>query len=341
MLKTLTVENFALIENVAVEFGEGLNILTGETGAGKSILIDALGAATGNRVGVNRIRKGADNLRIAATFDDGLTIERKVSRSSKSSVTVDGKSTTPAQLKKICAALVDVHGQNKSLELLREEKIYALIDDEKISDELTNFRRLYKSLTTQSRALAEKISARADNLQRLEFLRWQEQEISSAHLKPDEDSELDAEIRKLSHAEKIVEHVQQSAQILNDGDDDILTALARVSETFGGRGNFLARGLRRDSRLRRRLGLFARTSRRTSCAVGRDFQAQAKVRRVGQRDSSTVGKDSRGNFGGRKFRFGHGSTSTVGRQIGTSNKILRGRAVENASRVGKVIERGD
>ena len=103
MLKTLTVENFALIENVTVEFGAGLNILTGETGAGKSILIDALGAATGNRVGVNRIRKGADNLRIAATFDDGLTIERKVSRSSKSSVTVDGKSTTPAQLKKICA----------------------------------------------------------------------------------------------------------------------------------------------------------------------------------------------------------------------------------------------
>ncbi len=230
MLKTLTVENFALIENVTVEFGAGLNILTGETGAGKSILIDALGAVLGNRVGVNRIRKGAGNLRVAATFDNGLTIERKVSRTSKSSVTVNGKSTTPATLKKICAALVDVHGQNKNLALLREENVYALIDDEKISDALENFRRLYKSLTAQTRALTEKISARADNLQRLDFLRWQEQEISSAHLKPDEDSELDAEIRKLSHAEKIVEHVQQSAQILNDGDDDILTALARVEK---------------------------------------------------------------------------------------------------------------
>ncbi len=230
MLKTLTVENFALIENVTVEFGAGLNILTGETGAGKSILIDALGAVLGNRVGVNRIRKGSDNLRVAATFDSGLTIERKVSRTSKSSVTVNGKSTTPATLKKICAALVDVHGQNKNLALLHEENVYALIDDEKISDALENFRRLYKSLTAQSRALSEKISARADNLQRLDFLRWQEQEISSAHLKPDEDSELDAEIRKLSHAEKIVEHVQQSAQILNDGDDDILTALARVEK---------------------------------------------------------------------------------------------------------------
>lgn len=230
MLKTLTVENFALIENVTVEFGAGLNILTGETGAGKSILIDALGAVLGNRVGINRIRKGAENLRVAATFDSGLTIERKVSRTSKSSVTVNGKSTTPATLKKICASLVDVHGQNKNLALLREENVYALIDDEKISDALENFRRLYKSLTAQSRALTEKISARADNLQRLDFLHWQEQEISSAHLKPDEDVELDAEIRKLSHAEKIVEHVQQSAQILNDGDDDILTALARVEK---------------------------------------------------------------------------------------------------------------
>ena len=232
MLKTLTVENFALIENITVEFGAGLNILTGETGAGKSILIDALGAVLGNRVGVNRIRKGSDNLRVAATFDNGLTIERKVSRTSKSSAAVNGKSTTPATLKKICASLVDVHGQNKNLALLREENVYALIDDEKISDALENFRRLYKSLTAQSRALSEKISARANNLQRLDFLRWQEQEISSAHLKPDEDVELDAEIRKLSHAEKIVEHVQQSAQILNDGDDDILTALARVEKNL-------------------------------------------------------------------------------------------------------------
>lgn len=231
MLKSLTVENFALIENVTVEFGAGLNILTGETGAGKSILIDALGAVLGNRIGVNQIRKGADSLRVAATFvtgDEQLTIERKVSRTSKALINVNGKSTTLASLKKLCAALVDVHGQNKNLALLREENIYALIDDEKISGVLKNFQRLYRALTDQSRELDKKIQTREEILQRLDFLRWQEQEISAAHLKPNEDDKLDAEIKKLSHAEKIVEHVQQSAQILNDGDDDVLTSLARV-----------------------------------------------------------------------------------------------------------------
>ena len=230
MLKTLTIENFALIENITVEFGAGLNILTGETGAGKSILIDALGLILGNRCGVNRIRKGADSLRVAAKFSSGLTLERTISRTEKNSLTADGKSITLAQLKKLGAELIDVHGQNKNLALLREENIYALIDDEKISDALKNYRQFYRSLTAQTRALEEKLHSREERLQRLDFLRWQEREISAARLKPDEDAKLDAEIKKLSHAEKIAENVQQSAQILNDGDEDILTALARVAK---------------------------------------------------------------------------------------------------------------
>ena len=233
MLKTLTVENFALIEKVTVDFGAGLNILTGETGAGKSILIEALGAILGNRTGASKIRKGADNLRVAAEFlidDKNFKVERKISRTEKNSITLNGEPITLAKLKKICADLVDVHGQNKSLELLREEKIYSLIDNEKISATLENFRELYRELTSKARTLEKKLSARAENLERLEFLRWQEKEISSAKLKPDEDSKLDAEIKKLSHAEKIAENVQKSAQILNDSDFDILTALARVEK---------------------------------------------------------------------------------------------------------------
>ena len=230
MLKTLTIENFALIENVTVEFGDGLNILTGETGAGKSILIEALGAVLGNRIGVSKIRKNAEFLRVEANFSDGLTVERKISRTGKNSIAENGRSITLAALKKLGAALVDVHGQNKNLELLREENIYALIDDEKISAELATFQNLYRELNSKARTLEKKLSARAENLQRLDFLRWQEQEISAARLKPDEDEKIDAEIKKLSHAEKIAEHVQISAQLLNDSDYDILTALARVEK---------------------------------------------------------------------------------------------------------------
>ena len=232
MLKTLTVENFALIENVTVEFGEGLNILTGETGAGKSILMEALGAILGNRIGAGKIRKGADFLRVEANFSDGLSLTRKVSRTGKNSVAANGKSITPARLKKIGAQLLDTHDQNKHLELLRVENIYKLIDDEKIFGALENFRGVYRELNSRTRALAKKKSARTENLQRLEFLRWQEKEISSARLKPNEDEKIDAEIKKLSHAEKIAEHVQESVRLLNDDDADILTALARVEKNL-------------------------------------------------------------------------------------------------------------
>ena len=230
MLKTLTVENFALIENITVEFGAGLNILTGETGAGKSILIEALGAILGNKIGASKIRKGANYLRVAANFSNWLKISRTVSRTGKNSITLNDNPITLAQLKKLSADLVDVHGQNKNLELLRDDKIYQLIDDENISAELNTFQELYRKLTSKARALEKKKSAWAENLERLDFLRWQEQEISSAALKPNEDELLDAEIKKLSHAEKIAENVQKSAQILNDGDSDILTALARVEK---------------------------------------------------------------------------------------------------------------
>ena len=235
MLKTLTVENFALIENVAVEFGDGLNILTGETGAGKSILIDALGAVLGNRTGANKIRKGADGLRVAAKFFiDGRTfnVERKIFRDGKNLIMLNGEPITLARLKKICAAWVDVHGQNKSLELLQEEKIYSLLDNAQIAAELETFQTLYRELNSKARALDKKKSARAENLERLDFWRWQEQEISSANLKPNEDAELDAEIKKLSHAEKISDNVQKSAQILNGEDFDILTALAHVQKSL-------------------------------------------------------------------------------------------------------------
>lgn len=232
MLKTLTVENFALIENVTVEFGAGLNILTGETGAGKSILVEALGAILGNKIGVSKIRKGADFLRVEASFSDDLIITRKISRTGKNSITAGGKSITLAALKKLGAELLDTHDQNKNLELLREENIYKLIDDKNILSELETFQSLYRELNSKTRALEKKISARAENLQRMDFLRWQEREISAANLKPDEDEKLDAEIKKLSHAEKIAEHVQESAQILNDGDFDILTALAKVQKNL-------------------------------------------------------------------------------------------------------------
>ncbi|MBQ7704523.1 MAG: DNA repair protein RecN [Selenomonadaceae bacterium] len=256
MLKNLSVWNFALIEHAELEFGEGLNILTGETGAGKSILIDALSAVLGQRTGTNLIRTGCENLRVEAVFlleensaarkilsemeieidDDTLIIARKVNRNSKNnSIVVNGFHVTLTALKKIGAALVDVHGQNENLAILREENIYSLIDgaNSNILSALQDYKKIFESWRTQVKNLEEKKRAMLDSEQRLEMLQWQEKEISQADLKPNEDEELENELNRLSNAEKISAHVEESCQLLyGDSDLNILTALAKVEKNL-------------------------------------------------------------------------------------------------------------
>ena len=256
MLKNLSVWNFALIEHAELEFGEGLNILTGETGAGKSILIDALSAILGQRIGTNLIRTGCENLRVEAVFlleknsaaykiiseleidieDDTLIINRKVNRNAKNNIiTVNNSHVTLTALKKIGAALVDIHGQNENLAILREENIYSLIDgaDKKISSVFQEYQKIFYSWNTQVKNLEQKKRAMAESEQRLDMLRWQEQEISHANLKPDEDNELEIELRKLSNAEKISAAAEESCELLDsDADSNILTALAKVEKNL-------------------------------------------------------------------------------------------------------------
>ena len=256
MLKNLSVWNFALIEHAELEFGEGLNILTGETGAGKSILIDALSAVLGQRTGTNLIRTGCENLRVEAVFlleensaarkilseldieidDDTLIIARKVNRNAKNnSIVVNGFHVTLTALKKIGAALVDVHGQNENLAILREENIYSLIDgaNSNILSALQDYKKIFESWRSQVKNLEEKKRAMIDREQRLEMLQWQEKEISQADLNPNEDEELENELNRLSNAEKISAHVEESCQLLyGDSDLNILTALAKVEKNL-------------------------------------------------------------------------------------------------------------
>ncbi len=255
MLKTLSVTNFALIENVNVEFDEGLNILTGETGAGKSILIDALGVVLGSRASAQYIRNGCEDLKVEAVFlidsddkvnkilteleidnqDETLVITRKITRNGKNSIVVNGSHLTLNTLKKIGNALIDIHGQNENLALLKEDSPYRLIDD--LSDEiriaLTDYQKLYKLWIAQKKALVEKQKSDVENEQRLDMLRWQENEISEANLQIGEDEELENEIRRLSNAEKIAQNVEEACILLdNDDNFNTFTALAKISKNL-------------------------------------------------------------------------------------------------------------
>lgn len=255
MLKSLSVKNFALIEKIELEFNEGLNVLTGETGAGKSILIDALGAALGQRANVNQIRADCEEFSVEAVFvpeknsavktllkefdiddDEFLIIKRKVNRAGKNNnILVNGSHVNLATLKKIGSALVDIHGQSENLSLLKPNSIYNLIDgaNEKISFELADYQKIFRSWKAQIKILDDKIKSKSVNDEKLELLRWQEQEISAAELKPHEDVELETEIRKLSNSEKISAHVEESKILLGNGEDtDILTALSKVQKNL-------------------------------------------------------------------------------------------------------------
>lgn len=254
MLKSLHIRNFALLKEVTVEFGAGLNILTGETGAGKSILIDALGAILGQRISTDAIRSGCDALRVEAVFslhadakelaavlaeqeidceEEELIIVRKVSRAGKSSVLVNGGHVTVTFLRSLAPFLVDIHGQNENLALLREDSQRRLLEDGDgtLAQLLSAYRGVYDAWR-EKRALREERTEAAHEIgERLDMLRWQEQEISDADLQEGEDEELETEIRRLSHMEKLVDHASEaSARLSEDGSAGaaVLTALAIV-----------------------------------------------------------------------------------------------------------------
>ena len=256
MLKTLTVWNFALLEQVEIEFDKGLNILTGETGAGKSILIDALGAVLGNRLSADMIRSGCEWLRVEAVFildeepalreylsdlavdieDDTLIITRQLSTKGRSAVLVNGSHQTAAVLKRIAELLVDIHGQNENLTLLKPEKQLALLDNsgDVIKALLEQYKVAFDKWRETKELLAEKTAAADDIEQRLDMLRWQAQEIDAAKLLDDEDITLENEIKRMANAEKITDNIEQAYLLLqgNGNSEGVLSDLATVEQNL-------------------------------------------------------------------------------------------------------------
>lgn len=253
MLKSLTVWNFALLEHVQVEFQSGLNILTGETGAGKSILIDSLGAVLGARMSADMVRAGCDWLRVEAVFsledeslglhelltqqaiddsDKELIITRQLTRAGRSTALVNGCHVTLAILRQIGAYLVDIHGQNENLALLKEENQFHLLDgyDPDVAEALAAYTCAYREWREKKKAYDEKQQASREYAQRLDMLHWQDKEISEANLKAGEDEALETEIRKLSHAEKIVGSLEESYELLEGGGGSGLGVLPALSQ---------------------------------------------------------------------------------------------------------------
>ena len=253
MLKSLTVTNFALIEQAMVEFDEGLTILTGETGAGKSILIDALSVILGNRASVDSIRTGCDFFRVEAVFDisqlplvqkameeQGIIIEhdemviisRRFSRQGKNTILINGCHITVSSLRQFGEKLVDMHGQHENQALLRPEAYLAMLDalDEKTRETLDQYRKKYHQWLELNKELSMLERNSRERAQRIDMLTWQTKEINGVALRHNEEEELEQQILVLANSEKIANAVNRAYLLLDQGSKGLSGVLPALSD---------------------------------------------------------------------------------------------------------------
>lgn len=255
MLTELLIRNLAVIDEVQVPFQNGFNVLTGETGAGKSIIIHALNFLIGGKGDIDLIRTGTDVMVVEAVFDlsrcpqgkevllvelglepedDTLILSRELSRSGRSRCRANGRAATVATLKQIGKSLVDIHGQHEHQSLLEPHNHLRFLDAFG-GDELLRLKEQYMSFYRQlmqvERELSELQQSERDRIQRLDLLRYQADEIDKANLKEGEEEELLRERQLLANAEKIVERVNYAVRQLM-GDEGALDALGNALQAL-------------------------------------------------------------------------------------------------------------
>lgn len=242
MLRYLKVSNFALIEQAEIEFVHGFNVLTGETGAGKSLLVDALNVVLGGRSSLEMIRSGSEQLRVEAIFeprylgqlcrfleeqaipleeDGSLLICRTISRQGKNTSLVNGTHAPLSTLRLLGSLLLDMHGQHENQALLRQDSYLALLDGSQVAVRtvLTSYRQLFDQWRQTGDHIEKLEQDERQRAQRLDMLQWQIAEIEAAKLKDGEEEELDAKIRLLANAEKISGLIGAVWQSLAEGDE--------------------------------------------------------------------------------------------------------------------------
>ena len=254
MLELLHIENIAIIEAADIEFAPGFNALTGETGAGKSIVIDSLSAVLGQRTSRELIRTGAEKAFVSAAFsgtapeltetlgiqpeaDGTLLLQREIQTDGKNVCRVNGRPVTVGQLRALGAQLLNIHGQHDGQQLLDEEQHIVYLDSFSRAESLINiYAEKYKHFTDIRRQIGALQMDEAEKARRVDTLQYQIEELRRAKLKPGEEEELTARRGMLRNAEKFLDAVAGADYALN-GDDSgggALSALRQAQDALGG-----------------------------------------------------------------------------------------------------------
>jgi DNA repair protein RecN (Recombination protein N) len=232
MLRYLNIRNLAVIESLEVSFQPGLNVITGETGAGKSIVVGAVGLLLGDRASSDIVRTGEETAVVQAVFDlDGreIIVRREVTAQGRSRSFVDGQLVTAGSLKELGVRLVDLHGQHEHQALLNAEVHLDLLDQfAGLSTDRQSVAQAYTEWTDLRQALAEARGRERDRDARAEFLRFQQSEIDRVGPRMAEDEELAAERVLLANAEKLRRLCDEAYARLYDDDASAMSALAAV-----------------------------------------------------------------------------------------------------------------
>ena len=238
MLSSLQIENVAVIQKAEVHFEKGLNVLTGETGAGKSILIDSIHAILGNRVSRDLVRTGAPKAVIRAAFEqvpasvqdkleqagyertEALLLSREITAEGKSSCRINGMPATAAVLRELCGGLINLNGQHDSVGLLNPANQEGILDDYAQNETIyQEYYSVYRALVKVKRELDAMITDESEKQRRIDLLSYQVQEIEDAALSPGEEQVLESRRKVLANASTIRDRVAQCYALLSGGDD--------------------------------------------------------------------------------------------------------------------------
>jgi len=248
MLTDISIKNFAIIDALHISFGSGLNILTGETGAGKSIIIDAVNLLLGGRASADLIRSGADEAAVEALFavgnetalrqflvdsgidvEDELLLKRVISRSGKNRIFINGSLATVATLAEIACRLVNIYGQHESQTLLKIDNHLQLLDDYAGAGELrTAFAAAWQARRKNAEKLALLESGAREAERQRDMLSYQLEEIAGAALVLGEDEELERERNLLVHAERLLQKTVSAYELLYGAEEAVLGTLGKV-----------------------------------------------------------------------------------------------------------------
>ncbi len=254
MLTELRIRNVAIIESVTLPLAPGLNVLTGETGAGKSIIIEALGLICGDRASADQVRAGADKAVVEGIFEIGepgavlqalddrgiepdeqrVVIRREVSAAGRSRAWINDISVTSAVLAEVGQLLVSVHGQHESRGLLEPERQRVILDAYAgAADAVAATAAAHEQLASVSAEMKALVTRREQAERRADYLRHVVSEIGAAHLVPGEEARLDEESRRLNHVGELRQHVEHLRSAVEDDEEGALRALGVAQRALG------------------------------------------------------------------------------------------------------------